>query len=263
MEFNERLKALRAQASMTQKQHGESVGVSTITIRNWETGVKSPSMPAIISLSKAFHVSSDFLLGLKSDVPLMSSPVTNTEARLLSDYRELDSFGRKAVDTICSLEKARVSEESKKKIADFKEYISAQRYIPKYTIPSAAGFSAPLDDDEYEMISVDDNVPYDADFAVEAHGNSMSPYIHDGETVFVKKDCKLNIGDVGIFVVNGARYCKQYYIDENRNLTLVSANPEMRESNVYVSAESDTTVVCCGKVLLPESIPLPTYFLEE
>ena len=263
MEFNERLKVLRTQASITQKQLGESIGVSVLTIRNWETGTKLPSMPAIISLSKIFHTSSDFLLGLKSDVPLKSLPITTAEARLLSDYRELDLFGKKAVDTICSLEKARVSEESKKKIVDFKEHISAKRYIPKYTIPSAAGFSVPIDDDEYEMIPVDGTIPFDADFAVEAHGNSMAPYIHDGDTVFVKKDCELNIGDVGIFIVNGARYCKQYYIDEERNLTLVSANPEMRESNVYVDAESDTTVVCCGKVLLPVDIPLPAYFLEE
>jgi len=82
-------------------------------------------------------------------------------------------------------------------------------------------------------------------------------------SLFVKKDCELDVGDVGIFIVNGARYCKQYYIDKDRNLTLVSANPDLRESNVYISAESDATVVCCGKVLLGESIPLPDYFLEE
>lgn len=263
MEFSERIKILRTQASMTQKQLGNSVGVSTITIRNWESGSKLPSMQAIIALSKTFRVSSDFLLGLKNDASITIAPITNAEARLLSDYRELDLFGRKAVDAICSLEKVRVLKESKEKIVDFKEHISAKRRIPKYTIPSAAGFSVPLDDDEYEMTTVDDNTPYDADFAVEIHGDSMAPYIHDGDTVFVKKNCELDIGDVGIFVVNGARYCKQYYIDEDRNLTLVSANPELRESNVYVNAESDTTVVCCGKVLLQEDIPLPSYFLDE
>ena len=79
----------------------------------------------------------------------------------------------------------------------------------------------------------------------------------------VKKTSDLDIGDVGIFSVDGAMYCKLYYIDEHRNLTLVSANPELKRSNVYVSAESSSEVMCCGKVLLNEPVPFPDYFLEE
>ena len=88
----------------------------------------------------------------------------------------------------------------------------------------------------------------------------MEPYIFDGDTVFVKKQYELGVGDVGIFSVDGAMYCKIFYIDDKGNLTLVSANPEFKESNVRVNADSDTNVVCCGKVLLPERIPFPAYF---
>ena len=112
------------------------------------------------------------------------------------------------------------------------------------------------------MILVDDSVPYDADFAVGIQGNSMLPYIHDGDTVYVKRDCELKIGEVGIFCVDGAMYCKQYYIDEERNLTLVSANPRLRHTNVHVCAESGSSVQCYGKVLLDQRITLPDYFLE-
>ena len=262
MEFHDRLKVLRTQAAMTQRQLGETIGVSQVTIRNWETGVKTPSMTAIISLSKTFGTSSDFILGLQTDEKLQGAPATREEAHLLSEFRELDKHGKKAVSMICSLEKARVIEESKKKIVNFAEHIS-QKFIPMYSIPSAAGYSAPLDGEEYELIPVDESVPEGADFAIEASGNSMEPFIYDGETLYVKKDSDLDIGDVGIFIVNGARYCKQYYIDENRNMTLVSANPELRGSNIYISAESDATVVCCGKVLLPFATPLPAYFTND
>ncbi len=264
MEFNERLKSLRVQASLTQKQLGEILGVSVMAIRNWESGTKQPSMQAIISLSTALHTSSDVLLGIKQDSLLRKSPISRAEAVLLSNYRMLDKHGKKLVDTVCSLEKSRIEADApQNNIIEFGEASRPARYIPKYTTPSAAGYSVPLDGDEFEMILVNDDVPYAADFAVRIQGDSMAPYINDGDTVYVKKTCNLDVGDVGIFSVDGAMYCKLYYVDENRNLTLVSANPALRRSNVSVSAESGATVVCCGKVLLDEPIPFPDYFYEE
>ena len=139
---------------------------------------------------------------------------------------------------------------------------SPSRYIPRYSTPSAAGYSVPLDGDDFEMILVDDTVPADADFAVGIQGNSMSPYIHDGDTVYVKKDCDLSVGDIGIFCVDGAMYCKQYYIDERNNLTLVSLNPRLRNTNVYISSDSEISVRCYGRVLLDCKIEVPDYIFE-
>lgn len=81
--------------------------------------------------------------------------------------------------------------------------------------------------------------------------------------VYVEKDAELTIGDVGIFCVDGAMYCKQYYLDDNGNLLLVSANPELRHTNIFVSADSDCTVKVYGKVLLKEKINLPEYLFES
>ena len=136
----------------------------------------------------------------------------------------------------------------------------SERYIPHYFTPSAAGYSVPLDGEDFEMVLVDDNVPKEADFAVTIQGQSMLPYIHDGEIVYVKRSTELEIGDVGIFSVDGAMYCKQYYLDSERNLILVSANPEYKDANVFVSANSSSNVKCHGRVLLKHKIALPDYF---
>ena len=85
----------------------------------------------------------------------------------------------------------------------------------------------------------------------------------DGDMVYVEKDAELTIGDVGIFCVDGAMYCKQYYLDDNNNLVLVSANPELRHTNIFVSADSGRSVKACGKVLLKEKIDLPDYLFED
>ena len=138
-----------------------------------------------------------------------------------------------------------------------------ERYVPHYTTPSAAGSNVPLDGTDFEMMLVDGNVPEDADYAVDIQGNSMAPYIQDGDMVYVQRDAKLSVGDVGIFCVDGAMYCKQYYIDEWNNLILVSANPELRHTNVRISADSGQSVTTCGKVLLGRKIELPDYLFEE
>lgn len=263
MKFPERIRWLRTNEKLTQKEMGDSIGVSIITIQNWEKGTKNPSMPAIISLAKLFNVSADYLLGISLEEDRLRT-VSLPELQLLEDYRLLDNHGKEAVKTICSIEKSRILEERARDQRNINiENRDLHRQIPHYTIPSAAGISAPLDNEDYEMILVDDSVPYDADFAVDIQGNSMAPFIHDGDTVFVKRNCELNIGDVGIFCVDGAMYCKQYYIDKERNMILVSANPDLQHTNIYIGAESCQSVACYGKVLLGIKMKLPKYFLQS
>ena len=265
MELGERIKALRLEKSLTQKELGKYLDVSEMSVRCWEYGTKNPSMSAIVALAHLFGVSTDYLLGVTVDESRDNLLLNKQEKVLLSNYRVLDKHGRKAVDTLCLIEKSRVEAEA---VSQPRATIiqmphkSPSRYIPRYTTPSAAGYSVPLDGEDFEMVLVDEPVPADADFAVGIQGNSMSPYIHDGDTVYVKKDCDLEVGDVGIFCVDGAMYCKQYYIDEERNLTLVSANPRLKHTNVFVGANSDAEVRCYGKVILNCRVELPNYLFE-
>lgn len=54
-----------------------------------------------------------------------------------------------------------------------------------------------------------------------------------------------------------------YYVDDNDNLILVSANPKRRNFNVFVAADSGSSVRACGKVLLGKRIELPDYLFDE
>ena len=251
MDFSSRIKALRLQFPLTQKELADSIGVSIMTIRNWESGEKSPSTQAIISLSKLFEVSADELLGLRP-TNLSCYPMTKEESKLLRNYRTLDKYGRNVVETVCVLERERIESSEQEETT-----IST---IPMFVTPSAAGYSAPIDGDDFVMISPHNDSPAGADFAVRIQGNSMEPFIKDGETVFVRRQTELNNGDVCIFSINGSLYCKLYYVDKDRNLTLVSANPDMRDSNVFISADSGATVVCYGRVLTKTPVPFPEYF---
>lgn len=268
MEFGQRLKNLRLSKMKTQQDLASSIGVSVVAVRNWEHGSKKPSMDALISLGKALDTSIDTLLGIPGHFHPVGVILSPAESTLLNSYQSLDEYGKKAVETICALEKERVNallvEAPKPKVINFKRASEArERYVPHYTTPSAAGINVPLDGADFEMMLVDDNVPDDADFAVDIQGNSMEPYIHDGDMVFVKKGADLIIGDVGIFCVDGTMYCKQYFIDDNGNLILVSANPALRHTNVFIPVDSGSSVTTCGKVLLDCKVELPEYLFEN
>lgn len=273
MNFGERLKNMRIENKLTQQNFAAAVGVSVVTVRNWENNVKRPNMDAILSIAKVLKTSIDSLLGFSAaqDDALSLSLI---ERRLILDFRALDHYGQKAVQTICSLEKNRVDEMFMRADSNIVELHTVtqkhrpedqkrERFIPRYTTPAAAGYSVPLDGTDFEMLLVDDSVPPQADYAVDIQGDSMYPYIKDGDMVYVQKDGQISIGDVGIFCVDGAMYCKQYYIDDERNLLLVSSNPKLRKSNVFVPAESGSTVTFCGKVLLNRRPKLPAYLFEE
>lgn len=267
MDFGQRLKSLRVERNLTQQNLGDAVGVSTVTIRAWERNTKKPAMDALLSLGRVLNISMDTLLDFRlNNAPNYTLVLTSSERKLLSSYQSLDNYGQKAVNAICALEKERVDATKKPrvipKVIDLQQ-VKSERYIPRYTTPSAAGSSVPLDGVDFEMILVDSSVPEEADYAVDIQGNSMYPYIHDGDMVYVEKDAELTIGDVGIFCVDGAMYCKQYYLDDNNNLILVSANPELRHTNIFVSADSGRSVKACGKVLLKEKIDLPDYLFED
>ena len=267
MEFGQRLKNLRLKQKKTQQDLASSVGVSAVAVRSWEHGNKKPSMDTLIALGAALGTSIDDLLGIAGDFQPAGVILSPIEKNLLDSYQALDQHGRRAVDAICAIEKERMDallKASQPKVINIKEAVRVrERYVPHYTTPSAAGFNVPLDGADFEMMLVDDTVPEDADYAVDIDGSSMEPYIHDGDMVFVKKDTDLMIGDVGIFCVDGAMYCKQYFIDDDRNLILVSANPALRHTNVFVPVDSGSSVTTCGKVLLDCKLELPDYLFEE
>lgn len=263
MEFSDKLKTLRIDKGYTQRTLGKMVGVSEVTIGNWERGVKQPSLGLLLALAEVFHTSVDSIVG-KENIPAQDNLIFHSpaERRLLEKYRLLDSFGKKAVDTVCSIECERVSISQSKyngNIIDFDTIKTSKRYIPLYSTPSAAGFSIPLEGDEFEMILADETVPENADFAVWIQGDSMEPYIKDGEMVFIDRDATLKNGDVGIFSVDGAMYCKQLYKDDHGNVYLLSANPDRQDANVFLSCDSGQSLQAYGKVVM-DKIPLPDYF---
>ena len=66
LDFGTRLKELRTQAGLTQKQLAEQIGITKSVISFYELRERTPSPEVLIKIATIFHVSSDYLLGIES-----------------------------------------------------------------------------------------------------------------------------------------------------------------------------------------------------
>ncbi len=62
--FGERLKILRINRKMSQKELAERLNITKSVISFYESGERMPSYEILIKISDIFHVSTDYLLGL-------------------------------------------------------------------------------------------------------------------------------------------------------------------------------------------------------
>lgn len=63
--LGKKLRELRLERGISQKELGENLGFCNQSVSFWETGQREPDLDSIVKICKYFDVTSDFLLGLK------------------------------------------------------------------------------------------------------------------------------------------------------------------------------------------------------
>ncbi len=61
-----KIKELRLDNNLSQRELGEIFGVCNQTISFWELGSREPDLDMIVAIAKYFGVSCDYLLGIES-----------------------------------------------------------------------------------------------------------------------------------------------------------------------------------------------------
>ena len=98
-----RFKEIRHQQNLTQEQIANLLKISRASYTNIENGKRDPDTSTLISLSRIFHVSIDYLVGLSETekVPRESAALenllSNDERLLMDSYRALTLEGREKV----------------------------------------------------------------------------------------------------------------------------------------------------------------------
>ena len=62
--MGEKLKSLRIEKKLTQKQVADRIGLAISAVSSYESGTRYPSYDVLVKLARIFHVSTDYLLGM-------------------------------------------------------------------------------------------------------------------------------------------------------------------------------------------------------
>lgn len=253
MEF--RIKEAREKAGYSQKELAEIIGVAPNTFHGYESGKHDPKSDLLIKIANACHVTTDFLLGTSDSmspaIKIEKAPSLSDEAmKLAEDYDgRMDDRGRETVRGVADLEVARFKSETAATLRKSREQSEAAEEIappitlhqPYAQVAAAEGAGAFLLDDGYEEISVEMNkYTKQADVILKVVGRSMEPVIADGDRVLVRQQPSVRIGEIGVFIVDGQGYLKEYKADR-----LVSLNPDIDDVLVGDLQQAE----CYGKFI--------------
>ena len=90
VDFGKRLKKLRQEKRLTQKQLAALIGVRNSVVSFYETGERIPSLEVLIKLSSIFHVSTDYLMGVVSERKTLDiSGLSDDEISLINNLVEI------------------------------------------------------------------------------------------------------------------------------------------------------------------------------
>lgn len=236
MAFNDRLKEARNNAGLTQEQLAKKLGLAKSTITGYEKGTSEPNMITVKNLMDILKVDANYLWQdeMTGSTSLI---VSSDEWNHIKKLRTLDMYGKKAVNSVLNIEYERCNYESE--IAD-----EPMAYIPRvyYSQGASAGYGEYLIDgmDASEIMLPDTPANRKSDYVINVDGDSMEPTFSDGDKLLVQHTDCVDIGEIGIFIIDGQSYVKEYGEDR-----LISHNKNYPD--IIPSEYSDFR--CVGKVI--------------
>lgn len=240
------------------RECGGAVG----SIDGWKKG-SIPRSDIVAKIALRLNVSTDFLIfGKNTNLSL-----TKREKELLTFFNSLsdedkervlgkaEALAELAAERRAAQEVEKVSKE-KKKAVEAKPVIIAPAAdealeldedeplikIRHSVYKVSAGYGFELDDgDNWETIEISDTPEARrADYALTISGNSMEPVYYDGDIVLVKAQDTVEMGQIGIFILDGSGYIKKYCGDH-----LVSLNEDY-DDILFSDYEN---IKCSGRVI--------------
>ena len=255
------IRAGRKKKGLNQQQLAERIGVSRNTVAGWETGHSRPDLETLPRLCDSLGMSMNDFFGREEGV-------TGAERKMLDIFRALEENDRQVMlwqmeALLAQRALLRAGGAAKQKKAGrprIHESGAAGRrsrrtetaargeelrrkalQLYRSDLSAAAGFSGTLEAERGEKVWIfADERTGKADEIIAVNGHSMEPTYYDGDLVLVQHTETLRPGEIGVFVVDGEGYIKEYQPDG-----LYSHN----EAYAPMIFQDGNEVRCIGRVL--------------
>ena len=255
MDYIARIKKIKSERKITNERLSELTGIPLGTLSKILAGISdSPKLANIVAIADALGCTLDYIV---SGITENNNNYTllPDEIELIEDIRALDAHSLELVKMVVSKELERGTQSAKERptVVISKGEVSkkmgymgasssfARRNVPVYQMPVSAGPGVYIDDSTTEEISIPDNdKTATCDFALRVSGNSMEPLYKNGDLILIEDCDSVEVGELGIFVLDGNGYFKVFGGDR-----LVSLNEDY--GDILLRGYSE--VVCCGRVV--------------
>ncbi len=210
----EKINQLKKEKRLTNAKLAQLSGVNLSTLDKITSGFNTnPTYETLQAICRALGCR---LADLEDAPPPEGPRYSESEKAHLTKYRLLDTYGRRSVDAVLEAEYDRMTHIVQR---EQKGWIT---YINCYDLAVSAGLGEPLGDTAYtQKIEIPtERVPENAHFCVRVNGSSMEPAYRDGDIVFVERTEVVEVGEIGIFTLNGEGFIKKLGAGE-----LISLNP--------------------------------------
>ena len=213
-------------------------GISYTTLLSaLEKGLGGTAVETVIKICDLLDIDLSLWQKTKTINNLHTSNVSlsSYEEMTIKKYRTIDEYGKRAVNVVLDVEYERCT------IVEDEEDDNMLEIL-YYDAPVSAGFGAELFEDvETSMFKVMDTpTARSANFALRVSGDSMEPTYSDGDIILVRETPSIDIGKIGIFIINGEGFVK-----ENGGDKLISLNDNYED--IYFTDED--SIYCKGEVV--------------
>ena len=230
------LKKLREEKKLSMATVASALGVSTGAYQKYENNSRDVSTLLLSTLADFYGVTTDYLLGREPEPdPLkmfnISAQAVDSD-KFIETYEKLPELAKQIfIDTMLKLSEAATKREKEDRLISI-------RFFERTAVSAGTGLYD--DNNEYPTVKrVPDNaITRAADFCCYVSGDSMEPDYYDGDLICVKVQPSVEVGEVGVFVINGELFVKKLGANG-----LVSLNPK------YSTIKKSPDIICQGKVL--------------
>lgn len=227
--------------------------INTSTMTNWKNRNTDPPAKYIIPICEFLSISPYFLLTGKEKSS--STKLSEDEQELLNNFKRLSKREQTKLIGRAELlaEQAEQKQSVNKKSIQLKHDITVSHTVEPteptvkrkhsyYKVSAGTGFD--LDDNNFwEEIDIPATPEAKkADFCLTITGDSMEPVYYDGDIVLVKSQPYVNLGQIGIFIIEGSGYIKKFGGDR-----LISLNEEY--DDIMFKDFNPDDIRCSGLVI--------------
>ena len=195
MSLEDELRELIINKYRSIRQFSIEANIPATTIQSMlNSGIQNAGVKKVMRICDILGLETDALAdGYIKEKVVNSNSITVNELNLIKKYRALDEHGKDMVDTVLQKEYERRTEHAK-------EFIMLQPpiLVPYYGHVASAGTGQYVFDDiPPEMIEIENEMDnMHVDFAIGVNGDSMEPTYHDGDTLLIKKQSEIHIGEI-------------------------------------------------------------------